>query len=118
MWFYRETIGFFLFMRGVLSRRVEWRSGVYRLRFGGCGVRIEDEKPASKSNSNSSMENKTKSALVEKNSSQSRDIHKIDIVNENMYICSKKVYAYSSSLPDMTKTKNTKSSNHVRTFSV
>lgn len=105
-------------MRGVLSRRVEWRSGVYRLRFGGCGVRIEDEKPASKSISNSSMGNQKKSTIVGKNSAKSKDIHQIDIVNEKMYICPRKAYAYSSSLRDMTKTKNTLSSNHVRTFSV
>lgn len=108
VWFYREVIGFFLFMRGVLSRRVEWRSGVYYLRFGGCGVRIEDEKKKSSSNL---RVGKTKST---KKSSTNNGVHR---VNENMSICPNKVYSYSSSVRAALKPKNTSSKN-VRTFSV
>lgn len=40
-WLYRESICYFLFMRGVFSPYVEWRAGTYKLKFGGTGVRVE-----------------------------------------------------------------------------
>lgn len=40
-WIYRECVCYVLFLRGVLSPYVEWRSGTYKLKFGGTGVRVE-----------------------------------------------------------------------------
>lgn len=40
-WLYREFICYVLFVRGLTSSYVEWRSGTYKLKYGGRGVRVE-----------------------------------------------------------------------------
>lgn len=123
VWFYREAICYYLFFRGVFSRRVKWRASVYELRFGGRGVR----KPTTSLKENKSILRRCLNCFKREKSEKSSLVATIQaekLVHPESQaiktICPDKSYSYEDSIwrAGLTQRYEVTTPSHIRAISI